>query len=83
MRILASLLTNQRTALPGPALAAGRTLLGDSVAADTRALGHGAALLGVNSLELALSHGAAILVGSILGKIRCYRKYYVMLIWLP
>ena len=28
------MLTDRRTALPGPALAAGRTLLGDDVAAD-------------------------------------------------
>ena len=33
MRII-SILTDLRTALPGPALAAGRTLLGDNVAAD-------------------------------------------------
>ena len=64
------MLTDRRTALPGPALAAGRTLLGDDVAADIASLGHEPALLGINSLTLALGHSAegwaALLMGIIL-----------------
>ena len=72
MRII-SILTDRRTALPGPALAAGRTLLGDDVAADITSLHFS----GANSLTLALGHSAegwaALLMGNILEGIRCYR----------
>ena len=63
-------MTDRSKALPGPALAAGGTLLGDDVAAEP-------ALLGVNILTLALGHSAegwaALLMGNILEGIRCYR----------
>ena len=71
MRII-SILTDLRTALPGPALAAGRTLL-----LQRTSLGHEPVLLGINSLTLALGHSAegwaALLMGNILEGIRCYR----------
>ena len=54
-------------------LVQGRGLLQLTVHLLIQTLGHGPALLGVNSLALALSRSAAVLVEKILERIRCYR----------